>query len=89
MEANDRINRIEKGLANHDEALFGMWISASKRDMGVVEKTNSLMLRLTKLETMLKVLGGLVFVNALSSLGVPTQSLVPLVLRSLLHLLGN
>jgi len=77
---------IQKELALHDEALFGIWISASQRSMGVVEKTNTILKRLTFIEKLMKVLAVISFLPLLRSVGIPTEYIVPFVLKTVLHL---
>jgi hypothetical protein len=77
---------IQKELALHDEALFGIWISASQRSMGLVEKTNTILKRLTLIEKLMKVIAVISFFPLLRSVGIPTESIVPFVLKTVLHL---
>lgn len=79
---------IEKELAVHDEALFGLWTSASHREHGVVEKTNSVLHRLPRIEKMMQGMMFLMVVPLLNAMGLPTQSLVPFIFKTFIHALG-
>lgn len=77
---------MQKELALHDEALFGIWISASQRSMGVVEKTNTVLKRINVIEKLMKAIAVISLFPLLRSVGIPTESLFPFVLKTVLHL---
>lgn len=67
------IGDLQKESDEHHKALFGVW------DGDEQKMIPGLIGRMDRLNVYLKVLGALSLVNALSSLGVPTKDVYPLI----------
>lgn len=86
---------IASQLKVHDRVLFGHWISENMREHGVVEKTQELsnsyrhlVKKITRIERMIQVIGLLLSVPVLNSLGLPTKEMAPSIIRLILHVVG-